>query len=118
MKWQFLQRCPYNHKWFRCGESGRIACADDSGETPDKTDDGVLWLDKELPIILSSNADGNLVITTPVFAQKSWGQERACIISGLDELLYLVQEHGMWVEVHTPSGVIAHTSPKFVIQGK
>jgi len=37
------------HKFF-ADQTGRIALADWSGDTPDQTDDGVLWLDPKRPI--------------------------------------------------------------------
>jgi hypothetical protein len=37
------------HKFF-ADPTGRIALADWSGDTPDQTDDGVLWLDPKRPI--------------------------------------------------------------------
>jgi hypothetical protein len=38
------------HTVFRDEVTGRYAIADMSGDTPDKTDDGVLWIDCERPI--------------------------------------------------------------------
>lgn len=43
--WNLLFSVPGCHRWFRDGVSGRVAPCDQSGPTPDKTDDRVLWLD-------------------------------------------------------------------------
>lgn len=48
-----------DHKYFTEfgpeGRTGRIGVADDSGKTPDDTDDGPLYLDRERPILISSD---------------------------------------------------------------
>jgi hypothetical protein len=49
MKWKLLFKAPGGHRYFEA-EDGRVAVADDSGATPDKTEDGVLYLDKSRPI--------------------------------------------------------------------
>lgn len=43
MKFKFLHRVPGGHKFFKCPDE-RIAIADDSGDWPDQTDDGVLYV--------------------------------------------------------------------------
>jgi hypothetical protein len=42
--WEFQFKAKGGHSFFTDRESGRVAIADDSGPTPDTTDDGVLWL--------------------------------------------------------------------------
>lgn len=51
MQWKCLRRPRemQGHKFF-ADPTGRIALADWSGDTPDQTDDGVLWLDIKRPI--------------------------------------------------------------------
>lgn len=48
------------HRYFLCtkGENeGRIGVADESGPTPDQTDDGVLWLDTDRPVDLGKHCN-------------------------------------------------------------
>jgi hypothetical protein len=45
MTWKFIQLLPGEHRLFQEEETGRLAFADQSGDTPDKTDDGTLFLD-------------------------------------------------------------------------
>jgi len=56
-QWEHLFSVPGCHRWFSGikpdGMMG-IAVADGSGETPDQTDDGVLWLDKSVPMMCDS----------------------------------------------------------------
>jgi hypothetical protein len=101
-KWKFLHSIPQNHKWFECMESGRISCADYSGKYPHQTEDGPLWLNKERPIVIS-NSDGRITVKAPVIVHRTGQQNH--IICGLDEMIYLVQEHDMEVEVRTASKV-------------
>ena len=100
-RWQFLGKCHHNHKWFQDRDTGQIACADDSGYCPEDTEDGILWLNRNKPIVLGSS-DSGIYITTPVICDRT--SQEANIISGLAELLYLVEHHGMEVEVAAPNG--------------
>lgn len=45
---------PLSHGVFRDRHSGAYAIADDSGHFPDETDDGVLWIDLNRPILLDN----------------------------------------------------------------
>lgn len=49
--WKLVLTVPNGHRYFS-SKDGRIAVADDSGETPDVTDDGVCWIDGGRPILL------------------------------------------------------------------
>jgi hypothetical protein len=52
--WGTPEALPDEHRLFTTGDASRVAIADNSGRTPDDTDDGVLWLDFERFLI----ADG------------------------------------------------------------
>jgi hypothetical protein len=52
------------HKFF-ADPTGRIALADWSGDTPDQTDDGVIWLDTKRPIRINLE-DGRLHAFIPL----------------------------------------------------
>jgi hypothetical protein len=58
-EWTFLFRAPRGHQFFREENTGLVAIADDSGNTPDQTDDGILYLDESRPI--EANRHGFLV---------------------------------------------------------
>lgn len=64
--WIFIERLPNaardGHRVFR--REGRLAIADNSGPTPDATDDGVLWLDTEKPMHLVD--DGGVRVWVPL----------------------------------------------------
>ena len=93
-RWTLLRKCRDSHKWFSDSETGRVACADYSGRFPDQTDDGILWLNKERPIVMA-RSEGRIYVTTPVLQN----DKPKFIISSLDEIIYLMQEHGMKIEV-------------------
>jgi len=100
-KWKLLRKIPGNHRWFLDENSGRVSCCDQSGARPHLTDDGTLWLNKELPIVIS-DYDGRICISAPVIKGRT--DDKCHITCNLNEMTYLVREHDMRVEVHSPSG--------------
>lgn len=54
-KWIKLFKVPRGHKFFRDAITGMVALADDSGSTPDRTEDGVLWLDYQRCVTISDH---------------------------------------------------------------
>jgi hypothetical protein len=56
------------HKFFKHVPSGRVAVADYSGTTPDRTEDGILWLDRDRPV--NVGAEG---VTFPVIKESDGG---------------------------------------------
>ena len=68
--WEFLFRIEGNgHKFFRHVPSGRVAVADNSGNTPDRTEDGILWLDLDRPVNVGTD-----VVTFPVLKESDGGK--------------------------------------------
>lgn len=56
-RWQLALEVPGGHRYFRdMNAHGRVAVADNSGDYPHQTDDGVLWLDTTRPIIIGHGA--------------------------------------------------------------
>ena len=100
-KWKLLRKIPLNHRWFLDENSGRVSCCDQSGSRPHLTDDGPLWLNKELPIVISDN-DSRISIVAPVIQGRT--DDECHIVCGLKEMIYLVSEHDMRVEVRSPDG--------------
>lgn len=99
--WKIL-RCPapmQGHKFFREKESYRIAIADWSGSTPEKTDDGVLWLDATRPIVVSFSSSRRLVTWLPL--QRPDGRETHAP-TDLQTALFAVGLAGMKVELAHP----------------
>lgn len=72
--WKKLaQPTPRGHRFFEDKNTGRIAIADNSGPTPDRTDDGVLWLDSSRKMLVK--LEHNCVrLTMPVTTPRdsSW----------------------------------------------
>jgi hypothetical protein len=58
-RWTLVKSFPGSHKYFRDNRNNRLAIADYSGETPDKTDDGILYVDTKSPIIVSWHRGGD-----------------------------------------------------------
>lgn len=61
------------HKYFRDEVTKMIALADDSGSTPDRTEDGVLWLDFQRCVCIKTGADHTTWITIPVLHEPRYG---------------------------------------------
>jgi hypothetical protein len=66
-RWEKITEIPGGHKFFRLRECEYkapelcpVAIADDSGRTPDKTDDGIIWMDFTRAI--SCDKDGRFSI--------------------------------------------------------
>ena len=90
-------------KWFKCLQTGRIACADESGTYPNQTEDGILWLNKEMPIVMSQDDDWRIYVSTPVIKAKD-GDKSCHVGSSIDDILFLVKEHGMELKMKSSNG--------------
>ena len=69
--WEFVIRFRGGHKvWRWTGNGpmqGAIAIADDSGRTPDETDDGqIMWVDYSRAVTYYENSDGGTSAVIPV----------------------------------------------------
>jgi len=74
-KWTKLFKAKGGHKYFRDEITGMIAIADDSGSTPDQTEDGVLWLDRSgrRHVCIATDRNGRTYITIPVVKESRYG---------------------------------------------
>lgn len=87
-RWRLLKRVPGAHKWFIDEITGGLAVCDDSGVTPDRSEDGVLWLDRRKHVKLSQA--GGVQITAFVNGEDGTESAIGCNVA---ELLYLMHEH-------------------------
>lgn len=56
--WEMVLKVPRCHRWFRGVKSDGtqgVAVCDESGSFPEETDDGVIWLDEKMPMLIESN---------------------------------------------------------------
>ena len=72
-QWTKLFSIRGGHKYFRDEITKMIAIADDSGPTPDRTDDGVLWLDYKRCVCIKTDAHHRTWITIPVIKEGRYG---------------------------------------------
>jgi hypothetical protein len=68
-----------DHSYWVDRISGRIAIKDESGDYPDKTDDGVLWLDRDRPLVYDPNPHGSAYVGIPLLT--TWGEENSSVTS-------------------------------------
>jgi hypothetical protein len=71
--WTKLFSVRGGHKYFRDEVTKMIALADDSGSTPDRTEDGVLWLDFQRCVCIKTDANHRTWITIPVLKESRYG---------------------------------------------
>lgn len=66
------KRCQDGHKLFLCNESNQLAIADWSGCYPHETEDGILFVSKSRPVVLSlSNYSAGVLGELPVWSLRS-----------------------------------------------
>lgn len=51
--WKRIAKVKRGHAFFEDVNTGRVAIADGSGSTPERTEDGILWLDPTRPLSIS-----------------------------------------------------------------
>lgn len=78
------------------GKDERIYVADESGPTPDQTDDGILYIDTTRNIVAKND-----FISLPLI-DKNGGQTRTCM--GVAEMLEVALRCGMFID--TPAGLM------------
>jgi hypothetical protein len=88
-RWIFLAELPGHRKYFEDAYVRKVALADYSGDYPDQTDCGVLYLDKTKPITIQSYA-ARVPLVKP-------DGERVCTTANWTEVYYLREMHGMQV---------------------
>lgn len=97
-EWVRAGTLPDGHKLFRQEGTDRIAIADESGDAPHLTDDGVLWLDFSRPLVAHeqschiplTNDRGNhtLVTVTDTLTLLVLADRFTWHISGKDDVRY------------------------------
>jgi hypothetical protein len=55
-RFELLFRPVHGHRYWRDNQTNLVAISDESGSTPDRTDDGVLWLDTDRAIQASGSS--------------------------------------------------------------
>ena len=87
-QWEPVIPLPDGHRLFpiRGNPFKWVAIADDSGRTPEDTDDGVLWLDYERPLMISKD-EGREHFSIPLKSDTIGAHTRS--ISDASTLLYL-----------------------------
>ena len=85
---------PHGHAFFRDGR-GRLVIADASGATPDRTDDGVLYVDTAAPL-----AVGDHGVRVPLMGGRHAPTTTATAA-------YLVAHHGMCVQIGRDGPILA-----------
>lgn len=105
--WEYYLRLDGGHKVFRDPTSGRWAIADDSGNAPDDTDDGILWIDLSRPINVSKwgQADRQ-VISVPLLRDSG---DETWTPATTSEALWLSARLGL--AINAPDGKFSASSP-------
>jgi hypothetical protein len=67
--WKRIGKAKRGHAFFEDLNTGRVAIADASGSTPERTEDGILWLDPTRPLRVSIGAT-YFGVTYPVLSER------------------------------------------------
>lgn len=90
MNWSSPERIePRGHRIFEC--NGRWAIADNTGPTPETTESGILWIEKDLPILIERDR-----ARVWVFSHRTNRGTRVFV--KLEGALFLVRRLGMRIE--------------------
>jgi hypothetical protein len=99
-RFKFLFKVPGQHAYWQDTVAGMIAVSDESGTTPDTTDDGILWVDTTKPIIASGTGFYiPLLIPRTSRAYKRNQQTISSTCCSPTEARYLVERLSMKVSV-------------------
>jgi hypothetical protein len=78
--WLYSDKMPDGHRLFYTADPKKIAIVDDSGDNPEDTDDGVLWLDFTTPLGcksgMSDDGYSKTLCRIPVISQRDMGIQR------------------------------------------
>jgi hypothetical protein len=96
-RFEYIWKAPRGHKFFEDNTNGRLAIADDSGDRPDQTDDGVLWVDQRRPV--RETRDGSMLL--PLLHEDG---SQSATPADANEVLWVAARLGM--VVHTRSGMM------------
>jgi hypothetical protein len=99
-RFKFLFKVPGQHAYWQDTVAGMIAVSDESGTTPDTTDDGILWVDTTKPIVASGTGFYiPLLIPRTSRAYKRNQQTISATCCSPTEARYLVENLKMKVSV-------------------
>lgn len=90
-RWQFVKTIHGCHKIYREEKTGRYSICDYSGKLPHLTDDGVLWIDRERPMVHTEGKWG-----VPLLNYK---EERTSTLANDEEARWLIETLKMDIEV-------------------
>lgn len=91
-KWTKVFSIRGGHKYFRDEISGRIGVADDSGSTPDRTEDGVLWLDPSRCVTIATDTNHRTWVTVPLLRENG---DKSATGASVKEAIEVVARFGM-----------------------
>lgn len=91
-KWTKVFSIRGGHKYFRDEISKRIGVADNSGSTPDQTEDGVLWLDLSRCVTIATDGNHRTWVTVPLLRENG---ERSATGASVQEAIEVVANFGM-----------------------
>lgn len=98
-KWTKIFSIRGGHKYFRDEITKMIAVADDSGSTPDQTDDGVLWLDMSgrRCVTIATDVNHRTWVTVPLIKESRYGGpvDNSCTGCSVKEAIEVCARFGL-----------------------
>ena len=92
----------YGHSFWRDLNTDRVSICDMSGDLPDLTDDGVLWIDTTRPWVLTSSSLNSLMVNVPVLDKHE--ESRLCCMPAYDGVR-IGQKLGVRIDVDPNSQI-------------
>jgi hypothetical protein len=118
--WTKLFSIRGGHKYFRDEITKKIALADNSGSTPDRTDDGVLWLDTSRCVCIATDSTHRTWISIPVLkehAETGW-MDKSCTPASTKEAIEVVAQFGMKLALQGERFVMIRAESEVAEQGR
>lgn len=101
-RWTRLFKISGGHKYFSDAENpGHVAIADDSGATPDETDDGVLYIAKALDVTVDRQDHWSIPLVYPT------GRPTTHTSVSADEAIFVASLYGMTIRVESKNRMIS-----------
>src|SRR3954465_1608972 len=102
--WLYSDKLADGHRLFYTANPKQIAIADDSGNNPEQTDDGVLWLDFTQPLGCKSAVEDDktqwysrTLCRIPVI---NFSHTKSYVISDAPTVIFLSATYGWPINVH------------------
>ena len=94
--WTLVYEVPGGHRYFEDRATNQVSACDDSGARPERTDDGILWIDKSRPVLIKG--DRAAFACVPVIVARD-GNREAHVIERPENAIGIAVRFGLELDV-------------------